>query len=208
MCGIMYFLPPGPDLPIYEPGLQEVVEAVRGKNLFFTTAWDAAIVQSSIIFVSVNTPTKKFGIGAGRAADLKYWELAARRISAVADGPKIVVEKSTLPVRTAHSMKRVLQSNERGIKFEILSNPEFLAEGTAIKDLTAPDRVLIGGEVCCALFCALGLYQTRFHSSCSTGNLAGRVNRFVCFARPPRPVKKPCVNCVGCTSTLCPSTRF
>jgi UDPglucose 6-dehydrogenase len=134
------------NLPIYEPGLQEVVESVRGKNLFFTTDVDSAIRQAQIIFVSVNTPTKKYGVGAGRAADLKFWELAARRISAVADGPKIVVEKSTLPVRTAHSMKRVLQANDRNIKFEILSNPEFLAEGTAIKDLTSPDRVLIGGE--------------------------------------------------------------
>ena len=96
--------------------------------------------------MSVNTPTKKFGVGAGRAADLKYWELAARHISKVANGPKIVVEKSTLPVRTAHSMRRVLNSNERGIKFEILSNPEFLAEGTAIDDLQNPDRVLIGGQ--------------------------------------------------------------
>lgn len=96
--------------------------------------------------MSVNTPTKKFGVGAGRAADLKYWELAARHISKVANGPKVVVEKSTLPVRTAHSMRRVLNANERGIKFEILSNPEFLAEGTAIDDLQRPDRVLIGGQ--------------------------------------------------------------
>lgn len=133
-------------LPIYEPGLQEVVEKARGRNLFFSTDIDKAIKISDIIFVSVNTPTKTHGIGAGRAADLKNWELAARRIAAVADGPKIVVEKSTLPVRTAHSMKRVLHANERGIRFEILSNPEFLAEGTAVQDLDAPDRVLIGGE--------------------------------------------------------------
>eukprot|EP00455_Lapot_gusevi_P013297 TRINITY_DN1644_c0_g3_i1.p1 TRINITY_DN1644_c0_g3~~TRINITY_DN1644_c0_g3_i1.p1 ORF type:complete len:482 (+),score=149.13 TRINITY_DN1644_c0_g3_i1:93-1538(+) len=134
------------DLPIYEPGLQEIVEQVRGKNLFFSTNIDEAIQESQIIFVSVNTPTKTFGVGAGRAADLKNWELAARRIALVANGPKVVVEKSTLPVRTAHSMKRVLHANERGIKFEILSNPEFLAEGTAVRDLTFPDRVLIGGE--------------------------------------------------------------
>jgi UDP-glucose 6-dehydrogenase len=94
---------------------------------------------------SVNTPTKKYGIGAGQAADLKNWELAARNISKVADCGKIVIEKSTLPVRTAHSMKRVLNSNERGFKFEILSNPEFLAEGTAMTDLQKPDRCLIGG---------------------------------------------------------------
>lgn len=133
------------ELPIYEPGLTEVVEKVRGKNLFFTTDVDAAIQEAEIIFVSVNTPTKTTGIGAGRAADLKYWELAARHIAKVANGPKIVVEKSTLPVRTAHSMARVLHANESGNTFQILSNPEFLAEGTAIDDLDKPDRVLIGG---------------------------------------------------------------
>jgi UDPglucose 6-dehydrogenase len=133
------------NLPIYEPGLDDVVREVRGKNLFFSTDIDAAIKECELIFVSVNTPTKKYGIGAGRAANLKNWELAARHISQVADGPKVVIEKSTLPVRTAHSMKKVLNANERGIEFEVLSNPEFLAEGTAIKDLMMPDRVLIGG---------------------------------------------------------------
>lgn len=134
------------NLPIYEPGLDDIVRAVRGKNLFFTSDVDRAIQESEMIFVSVNTPTKTHGVGAGRAANLKNWELAARNISKVANGPKIVIEKSTLPVRTAHSMQRVLNSNERGIHFEILSNPEFLAEGTAISDLTNPDRVLIGGN--------------------------------------------------------------
>jgi len=133
-------------LPIYEPGLDEMVKEVRGKNLFFTTDSESAIKEAELIFVSVNTPTKMHGVGAGRAANLKNWELAARFISKVANGPKIVIEKSTLPVRTAHSMRRVLNSNDRGIKFEILSNPEFLAEGTAISDLMQPDRVLIGGE--------------------------------------------------------------
>jgi len=132
-------------LPIYEPGLNEVVKACRGRNLFFTTDIDSAVNESSMIFVSVNTPTKKFGVGAGKASDLKYWELAARHIRRVANGPKIVVEKSTLPVRTAHSMGKVLNANAEEIRFEVLSNPEFLAEGTAIKDLTEPDRVLIGG---------------------------------------------------------------
>jgi len=132
-------------LPIYEPGLDDVVKQARNKNLFFSTDIDAAIREAELIFVSVNTPTKKYGVGAGRAADLKNWELAARHISKVANGPKIVIEKSTLPVRTAHSMRRVLNANERKIKFEILSNPEFLAEGTAIHDLQLPDRVLIGG---------------------------------------------------------------
>jgi len=133
-------------LPIYEPGLQEVVEAVRGRNLFFTTDLDNAVRDAEMIFVSVNTPTKKFGVGAGRAANLKNWELAARHISKVSRQSKIVIEKSTLPVKTAKSMKDILESNSRGIKFEVLSNPEFLAEGTAISDLQRPDRVLIGGD--------------------------------------------------------------
>merc|ERR1711871_844040 len=132
-------------LPIYEPGLQEVVESVRGRNLFFTTDVDKAIQEAEIIFVSVNTPTKKNGIGAGVAADLTYWELAARRIASVTNGPKIIVEKSTVPVKTAESMSKVLHANDRNIAFEVLSNPEFLAEGTAVADLLNPDRVLIGG---------------------------------------------------------------
>jgi UDPglucose 6-dehydrogenase len=133
------------DLPIFEPGLDEVVKSRLGKNLFFSTDIDDAIREADMIFVSVNTPTKLYGKGAGRAADLKNWELAARNIAKVANGPKIVIEKSTLPVRTASSMRKVLNANDRGIKFEILSNPEFLAEGTAIDDLQKPDRVLIGG---------------------------------------------------------------
>jgi len=133
------------NLPIYEPGLQEVVINARGRNLFFSTDLDSAIKEASMIFVSVNTPTKKYGIGAGKAADLKNWELAARHIARVSQSDKIVVEKSTLPVRTAHSMARVLNANDRGITFHVLSNPEFLAEGTAIRDLMDPDRVLIGG---------------------------------------------------------------
>eukprot|EP00474_Spongospora_subterranea_P010001 CRZ10459.1 hypothetical protein [Spongospora subterranea] len=133
-----------PNLPIYEPGLQELVEKSRGKNLFFTTDLDNSIRAAEIIFVSVNTPTKTHGVGAGRAANLRNWELAARHIARVSNGPKIVVEKSTLPVRTAHSMARVLHANETH-KYQILSNPEFLAEGTAISDLFNPDRVLVGG---------------------------------------------------------------
>eukprot|EP00823_Brevimastigomonas_motovehiculus_P003008 TRINITY_DN1808_c0_g3_i1.p1 TRINITY_DN1808_c0_g3~~TRINITY_DN1808_c0_g3_i1.p1 ORF type:complete len:487 (-),score=98.06 TRINITY_DN1808_c0_g3_i1:79-1539(-) len=133
------------NLPVYEPGLWEVVKEVRGKNLFFSTKVDEAILESDMIFVSVNTPTKLHGIGAGRAADLKYWELAARQIAKISTSAKIVVEKSTLPVRTAASMAKVLNCNEKKLKFQILSNPEFLAEGTAIKDLKKPDRVLIGG---------------------------------------------------------------
>ncbi|GAA5807643.1 hypothetical protein MFLAVUS_001013 [Mucor flavus] len=132
-------------LPIYEPGLEEVVFDRRGKNLFFTTDVDAAIEEADLIFVSVNTPTKKTGMGAGMAADLAYIEGATRRIAEVATRSKIVVEKSTVPCRTAESMRTILEANSTGsIHFDILSNPEFLAEGTAIKDLLNPDRVLIG----------------------------------------------------------------
>jgi len=133
-------------LPVYEPGLQEVVESARGKNLFFSTDIRAAIRDADIIFVSVGTPTKHYGKGAGRAADLKYIESAARMIAEVAEGPKIVVEKSTLPVRTASALLTILRSNSVKAEFQVLSNPEFLAEGTAIADLENPDRVLIGGE--------------------------------------------------------------
>ena len=139
---------------IYEPGLQEVVEEARGRNLFFSTDLDTAIKECTIIFVSVNTPTKTSGIGAGEAADLTYWELAARRIAAVCnsgeDGshsPKIIVEKSTVPVKTADAMARVMAASCAGTDFQVLSNPEFLAEGTAIDDLFKPDRVLVGGPV-------------------------------------------------------------
>lgn len=131
-------------LPIYEPGLVEVVKEVRGKNLFFSTDIEGAVKECDIIFVGVNTPTKMFGKGAGRASDLQYWEATARNIKAWANGPKIVVEKSTLPVRTAAAMEAILNSEGAG-RFTVLSNPEFLAEGTAIKDLLSPDRVLIGG---------------------------------------------------------------
>ena len=133
-------------LPVYEPGLDEIVAQARGRNLFFSADIDEAIREAAVIFVSVNTPTKTYGIGAGSAADLRYVESCARRIAAVANGDKIVVEKSTLPVRTAQSLKRVLDANASSYTFEILSNPEFLAEGTAVTDLERPDRVLIGGD--------------------------------------------------------------
>jgi len=135
------------NLPIYEPGLLDVVKQARGRNLFFSTDVDAAIKEAQIIFVSVNTPTKTFGEGAGKAADLQYWELTARNIVKVAAENKIIIEKSTLPVKTAEAMGRILNANEKGIKFEVLSNPEFLAEGTAISDLEKPDRVLIGSQL-------------------------------------------------------------
>ncbi|NLO23621.1 MAG: nucleotide sugar dehydrogenase [Fibrobacter sp.] len=133
-------------LPIFEPGLDEVVQRARGRNLFFSTEIDAAIKEADIIFVSVNTPTKSFGQGAGKASDLQYWEKTARQILKQSESNKIIVEKSTLPVRTAAAMERILNTNEKGLHFEVLSNPEFLAEGTAIQDLEKPDRVLIGSH--------------------------------------------------------------
>ncbi|AIZ42303.1 nucleotide sugar dehydrogenase [Cellulophaga baltica] len=133
-------------LPIYEPGLKEIVAATRNKNLFFSTEVDKAIDEADVIFISVNTPTKTYGKGKGQAADLKFIELCARNIAKVATTDKIVVEKSTLPVRTAGAIKNILDNTGNGVNFEILSNPEFLAEGTAIQDLLHADRVLIGGD--------------------------------------------------------------
>lgn len=135
------------NIPIYEPGLAEVVKEARGRNLFFSTDVDTAIDKAEMIFISVNTPTKTYGIGKGMAADLKYIELCARQIARVAKDDKIVIEKSTLPVRTAAALKEILDSTGNGVKYQILSNPEFLAEGTAVDDLNNPDRVLIGGDV-------------------------------------------------------------
>lgn len=133
------------DLPVYEPGLSEIVKQCRGRNLFFSTDIDEAIRKADLVFVSVNTPTKKTGVGAGFAADLHYVESSTRRIASVSTSSKIIVEKSTVPCRTASSMRVILESNSRpGIHFDILSNPEFLAEGTAMRDLQDPDRVLIG----------------------------------------------------------------
>jgi UDPglucose 6-dehydrogenase len=134
------------NLPIYEPGLAEVVKEARGRNLFFSTEIDKAIVESEMIFIAVNTPTKTYGEGKGQAADLKYVELCARQIAKVAKTDKIVVEKSTLPVRTAEAIQSILDLTGNGVNFEVLSNPEFLAEGTAIQDLFKSDRVLIGGQ--------------------------------------------------------------
>ncbi|KAL2322095.1 hypothetical protein Fmac_026474 [Flemingia macrophylla] len=134
-------------LPIYEPGLEEVVNQCRGKNLFFSTDVEKHVHEADIVFVSVNTPTKIRGLGAGKATDLTYWESAARIISDVSNSNKIIVEKSTVPVRTAEAVEKILTHNSKGIiKFQILSNPEFLSEGTAIQDLLNPDRVLIGGN--------------------------------------------------------------
>lgn len=134
------------NIPVYEPGLGEVVAEARGRNLFFSTNVDQAIDEADMIFISVNTPTKTYGEGKGQAADLKWIELCARQIARVATTDKIVVEKSTLPVRTASTLKSILDHTGSGVNFQILSNPEFLAEGTAVEDLFAPDRVLIGGD--------------------------------------------------------------
>ena len=134
------------NIPIYEPGLGEIVKQARGKNLFFSTEVDKAINEAQLIFISVNTPTKTYGSGKGMAADLKYIELCARQIARVSTTDKIVVEKSTLPVRTAEAIKNILDNTGNGVQFQILSNPEFLAEGTAVEDLLNPDRILIGGD--------------------------------------------------------------
>ncbi|MEO2049935.1 MAG: UDP-glucose 6-dehydrogenase [Pirellulales bacterium] len=145
-------------LPIYEPGLDEVVREARGRNLTFSTHIEDAIRAADIIFVSVNTPTKTFGIGKGRAANLQYVELCARKIAEVSQGHKIVVEKSTLPVRTAEALQRILKSTEHQATFDVLSNPEFLAEGTAVEDLLDPDRVLIGGQSQTAIDALAAIY--------------------------------------------------
>lgn len=134
------------NIPIYEPGLSAIVGEARNRNLFFSTDVDTAIDEAEMIFISVNTPTKTYGAGKGMASDLKYIELCARQIAKIAKNDKIVVEKSTLPVRTAEAIKSILDNTGNGVKFQILSNPEFLAEGTAVADLLNPDRVLIGGD--------------------------------------------------------------
>mgnify|MGYP006277100101 FL=1 len=133
-------------LPVYEPGLKEIVAETRGKNLFFSNDIEKGIQEAQMIFMSVNTPTKTYGKGKGMAADLKFIELSARKIAEVANNDKIIVEKSTLPVRTAEAIRSILDHVSNGINFQILSNPEFLAEGTAINDLLYADRVLIGGD--------------------------------------------------------------
>jgi UDPglucose 6-dehydrogenase len=133
-------------LPIYEPGLEELVMKVRGKNLFFSTDIDKGIDEADIIFVSVNTPTKTFGEGEGMAVDLQFIEQTARRIKANSNSDKIVVEKSTMPVRAADTLDKILHSGSNGVHFEILSNPEFMAEGSAIQDMENPDRILIGSK--------------------------------------------------------------
>ena len=135
------------NIPIYEPGLSEIVKEARGRNQFFSTKVDEAIDKADMIFISVNTPTKTYGIGKGMAADLKFIELCARQIARVSKNDKIVVEKSTLPVRTAEALKNILDNTGNGVSYQILSNPEFLAEGTAVQDLQKPDRILIGGDI-------------------------------------------------------------
>ncbi|WP_300599209.1 nucleotide sugar dehydrogenase [Niabella sp.] len=147
------------DLPVYEPGLDAVVMEARNRNLFFSTNVEEAIEEADMIFISVNTPTKTYGKGKGQAADLKFVELCARQIAAVAKSDKIVVEKSTLPVRTAAAIKSIMEHAGNGVNFHILSNPEFLAEGTAVTDLLHPDRVLIGGENAAAIAALVQIYE-------------------------------------------------
>ena len=147
-------------LPVYEPGLDDVVAGARGRNLFFSTDVERAIEEADLIFISVNTPTKTYGKGKGQAADLKYIELCARQIASVAKSDKIIVEKSTLPVRTAEALKSILDNTCNGVNFHILSNPEFLAEGTAVQDLHTPDRVLIGGEDAEAIEALVNVYAS------------------------------------------------
>ena len=150
-------------LPIYEPGLEEIIKRCRGKNLTFSTDIKEKIAAADMIFISVNTPTKKKGIGAGQASDLKWVEESARTVAEFATGYTIVVEKSTLPVKTAEVIKNILENvntqKKANIYFDVLSNPEFLSEGTAIKDLENPDRILIGGENKEAILALSNLYM-------------------------------------------------
>ena len=151
-------------LPVYEPGLKEIISKTRNENLFFSTKVKESIQNADMIFISVNTPTKKSGLGAGKASDLKWVENCAREVASYAIGHTIVVEKSTLPVKTAEVIQKILNSANQNIKkenssFDVLSNPEFLAEGTAIKDLEHPDRVLIGGENKEAMIALSQIYQ-------------------------------------------------
>ncbi|MGB7565199.1 MAG: nucleotide sugar dehydrogenase [Prochlorococcaceae cyanobacterium] len=145
-------------LPVYEPGLAELVGRCRGRNLHFSTEVDGAIAGADMVFLSVNTPTKTKGVGAGQASDLRWIEASARQVAASASGHTIVVEKSTLPVRTAETVKTILAAGPAGKTFAVLSNPEFLAEGTAITDLETPDRVLIGGEEAAAIEALAAIY--------------------------------------------------
>ena len=149
-------------LPVYEPGLDEVVGRARGLNLTFSTKVDSAIAAADMVFISVNTPTKTKGLGAGQASDLRWVEACARQVALAATGHTIVVEKSTLPVRTAAAIKTILEAAQDGSQsktFSVLSNPEFLAEGTAIRDLEAPDRVLIGGEDAASIDALASVYE-------------------------------------------------
>ena len=134
------------ELPIYEPGLSDVIKEARGRNLFFSSDINSSIINSEMIFISVNTPTKTSGKGKGFAADLKYVISSAEQIAMISKSDKIIVEKSTVPVRTSEAIKKILRSKNKNVDFQILSNPEFLAEGTAMRDLQIPDRVIIGGD--------------------------------------------------------------
>ena len=157
------------ELPIYEPGLAKVIEKCRNRNLFFSSSIKENIENADMIFISVNTPTKVKGLGAGKASDLKWVEACARQVAKYSKGHTIVVEKSTLPVRTAEVIKKILsayQNNKTEIQnkptFDVLSNPEFLAEGSAVNDLEFPDRVLIGGEDKKAILLLSKIYRSGY----------------------------------------------
>jgi len=149
-------------LPVFEPGLSEVVNRARGRNLYFRPQAEglAALAEADVVFISVQTPTKTTGLGAGKASDLQYVEACARLIAEHARGHTIVVEKSTMPVRAAERIQQILSANQAGGTFAVLSNPEFLAEGTAIRDLQQPDRVLIGGEDPAAVAALKSIYAS------------------------------------------------
>jgi UDPglucose 6-dehydrogenase len=215
-------------LPIYEPGLDDIVKLVRGRNLFFSSDVALHVRESDVVFVSVNTPTKTKGFGSGKAADLSFWEKAGRCIGVNSISPKIVVEKSTVPVKTAAALSAVLHANalHPAASFVVLSNPEFLAEGTAISDLTMPDRVLIGGpetpEGAAAIRTLSDLYanwvpRDRILSANTwSAELSKLVTPFPCATASPPPHALLCqvanaflaqrISSVNALSALCEST--
>jgi UDPglucose 6-dehydrogenase len=132
-------------LPIYEPGLNEIIQKTRNINLFFSTDIEKGIKTNDIIFVCVNTPTKNYGVGAGEATDLQFLEKVIRQIGKYSESSKIIIEKSTVPVKTCVFIEKILRSESKQ-HFDVLSNPEFMAEGTAINDLEFPSRVVIGSK--------------------------------------------------------------
>lgn len=129
-------------IPIYEPGLDKLVRKNSDKNLFFITSVKEAVDKSEVIFIAVNTPPKKNG-----EADLCYVEAVSREVAQYMKSYKVIVEKSTVPVETGKWIKRTIELNlKKGVEFDVVSNPEFLREGSAIEDFMYPDRIVIGVE--------------------------------------------------------------